>query len=69
MDQRTRKLGMTHKALHTSDTSDYMCQEKKKEEDAPKLKIVCIHQFGKLKTILKRAKDELLHQPFAAMVT
>ena len=38
MNQRTRKLMTMHKVLHSRDDVDYMCQEKKEEEDFPSFK-------------------------------
>ena len=43
MDNRTRKLMTMHKALHLRDGIDYMCQEKKEEEDTPALNIAWMH--------------------------
>ena len=39
MDQRTRKLMIIDKDLHSGDDIDCMCQEKKKEEDSSGVKI------------------------------
>ena len=39
MDHRTRKVMTMHKGLHPRDDNDYMCQEKKEEEDLTALKI------------------------------
>ena len=36
--------------------TDYMCQEKKEEQDSPALNIVSMHQFEDSKTTGKRAK-------------
>ena len=36
--------------------TDCMCQEKKKEEDLPALKIVLMHQYANTKTTIKREK-------------
>ena len=53
-----------HKALHTRDDIDYMCQEKKEEEDSPALKNGSIHRYDntetqKIKKIKTAKKDKL----------
>ena len=37
--------------------ADYMCQEKKEEEDSPTLNIECMHQYGNTKTTLERERE------------
>ena len=54
MEQRTRKLMTMHEALHPRYDIGYMCQEKKKEEDSPALKIASIQR---LKDYLKKSKE------------
>ena len=36
---------MMHKALHSRYNIDYVCQEKKEEEDSPALKIAWMNQY------------------------
>ena len=45
MDQKTRKLMSMNKALHPRDVIDYMCQEKKEEEDSLAIKIALMHRY------------------------
>ena len=47
--------GPTHEGWHKT---DYMCQEKKEEDDSPALRIVPMHQYEDSKTTLKRAKKD-----------
>ena len=54
MDQITRKLMMMHKA-------NYMCKEKKKEEDSPALKIAWIHQYKNTKTTYKKQQRKVYY--------
>ena len=57
--QRTTKLKTIHLALHLRDDIDYMCQEKKEEEDLSSLRIVRMYQHKDSNTMLKRAKKGL----------
>ena len=49
-----------HKALHLRDDIDYICQEKKKEEDLPALKIVQVYQYNNSKDYIKKSKEKLI---------
>ena len=47
-----------HKALHPrDDLTDYMCQEKKEEEDMLALKTVLAHQYNDLNTTYKWVEE------------
>ena len=50
MYQRTRKLMIMHKALHSRDDVDYIYQEKKEEEDSLALKTALTHPCKGSKT-------------------
>ena len=51
MNQRIRKLITLHKALYPrDDATDFMCRERKEEEDKPELKTVLMHRYSDLKT-------------------
>ena len=60
MDQRIRKLITMHKALRPIDDIDYRCEEKKKEDDLPALKVELIHQFDDSKDVIKKCKEGLI---------
>ena len=38
--------------------TDYMCQEKKEEEDLPALKMVLMHQYNNLKITCKSEEED-----------
>ena len=58
MDQRTRKL-MMHKPLHLRDVIDGLYVSRKEgEEDLTALKIVWMHRYKDLRTMLKRTKKD-----------
>ena len=53
-----------HKALHPEMAlTDYMCQEKKKEEDLPVLKTVLTNQYNDLKSIYKSVEEDWSEPP------
>ena len=43
--------------------TDYMCQEKKEEEDLPPLKTALTHQYKDLKTTYKSMEGDWLQPP------
>ena len=45
MDEKIRSLMTVHSALYPRDYIDYMCQEKKEEEDLPTLWSALMKQF------------------------
>ena len=54
---------MWHDVLYPRDDVDYMCQEKKGEEDAPAFKRVSMHRYNDYKTALKSVDEDLLQPP------
>ena len=53
---RIRTLMTMQKALYPRDDIDYMCQEKKGEEDWPALKMAQLYQYEDLRTTLKEER-------------
>ena len=49
--------------------TDYMCQEKKGEEDLPVLKIALLHQYNNLKTTYKSVEEDCLQPPETILTT
>ena len=68
MDQGTRKLMAMHKALHPRDVADFMCQEKKEDEDLPSSKTALTYQYNDLKNTKKNMKENWL-QPLEIILT
>ena len=58
MDQRTRKLMRMHKALHSRDDRDRLCQEKKEEKDLPAFKIASMPQYNDKKSTYKSTEED-----------
>ena len=70
MDQRTRKLMTTHKALRPRDDVDRlnMYQEKREEEDLLASKITLTHRYNDSKTTWENTKEDYL-QPLETILT
>ena len=49
--------------------TDYMCQEKKKEEDLLALKTVLTHQYNDLNTTYKIVEEDWLQPPETILTT
>ena len=49
--------------------TDYMCQEKKEEEDLQALKTACPDQYNNLKTTYKNAVEDWIQPPETILTT
>ena len=49
--------------------TDYMCQEERKEDDFPALKLALTHRENDLKTILKSTEEDRSQSPEIMMTT
>ena len=56
MDREIRKITTMYKALHHRNNIEYMCQERKEEEDSFALKITSTHRYNNSKTIEKEQR-------------
>ena len=60
-----------HKAFDPRDDIDrlHVSKKKKEDEDSPVLKIAQMHQYGDVRTTLKRAQKDLFFRPIATQTT
>ena len=70
MDQRTRKLITTHRALHPRDDVDRLyVSRKREEEDMPALKTAFTHRYNDSKTIYKNTMEDTLQLSETILIT